>query len=70
MTLAMKMMEERKEGRKEGIKEGIELGVEKGVIKTAVSMLKLKLPLDVIHEATELPIETIEKLAAENNISI
>ena len=58
MTLAMKMMEERKEGRKEG------------VASVAVSMLKLKLSLDVIQAATELPIETIKKLAVENNISI
>ena len=58
MTLAMKMMEERKEGRKEG------------VVSVAVSMLKLKLSLDVIQAATSLPIETIKKLALENNISI
>ncbi|WP_041914389.1 hypothetical protein [Selenomonas ruminantium] len=58
MTLAMKMMEERKEGRKEG------------VASVAVSMLKLKLSLDVIQAATELPLEAIKKLAVENNISI
>ena len=52
------MMEERKEGRKEG------------VVSVAVSMLKLKLSLDVIQAATELPIETIKKLAVENGISI
>lgn len=57
MTLAMKMMEERKEGRKEGI------------ALVAISMLKLKLSLDVIQAATELPLETIKKLAIENNIS-
>ena len=55
MTLAMKMMEERKEGRKEGV---------------AVSMLKLKLSLDVIQAATELPLETIKQLAVENDISL
>jgi hypothetical protein len=32
-------------------------------------MLKLKLSLDVIQAATELPLETIKKLAIENNIS-
>ena len=58
MTLAMKMMEECKEGRKEG------------VASVAVSMLKLKLSLDVIQAATELPLETIKKLAVENNISL
>ena len=57
MTLAMKMMEERKEGRKEG------------VALVAIGMLKLKLSLDVIQAATELPLETIKKLAIENNIS-
>ena len=62
MTLAMKMMEERKEGRKEGRQEG--------VASVAVSMLKLKLSLDVIQAATELPVETIKKLALENNISV
>ena len=62
MTLAMKMMEERKEGREEGRKEG--------VASVAVSMLKLKLSLAVIQAATSLPIETIKKLAVENNISI
>ncbi|MBE6103187.1 MAG: Rpn family recombination-promoting nuclease/putative transposase [Selenomonas ruminantium] len=61
MTLAMKMMEERKEGRKEGHKEG--------VASVAIGMLKLKLSLDVIQAATELPLETIKKLAIENNIS-
>jgi hypothetical protein len=33
-------------------------------------MLKLKLSLDVIQAATELPLEAIKKLAVENNISI
>ena len=61
MTLAMKMMEERKEGRKEGRKESVAL--------VAIGMLKLKLSLDVIQAATELPLETIKKLAIENNIS-
>ena len=51
------MMEERKEGRKEG------------VALVAIGMLKLKLSLDVIQAATELPLETIKKLAIENNIS-
>ena len=62
MTLAMKMMEERKEGIKEGI--------EKGVTKTVVGMLKLKLSLDVIQAATELSLEDVRKIARENNITI
>lgn len=62
MTLAMKMMEERKEGIKEGI--------ERGVTKTAVGMLKLRLSLDVIQAATELSVETIRKIALDNGITI
>lgn len=58
MTLAMKMMEERKDGRKEGI------------ALVAITMLKKNFSLDSIQAATELPIETIKQLALENNISI
>jgi len=58
MTLAMKMMEERKEGRKEG------------VVLVAIGMLKKKFSIESIHAATELPIDTIRKLAEENNISM
>ena len=50
MTLAMKMMEERKEGRKEG------------VVLVAIGMLKKKFSIESIHAATELPIDTIRKL--------
>lgn len=53
MTLAMKMMEERKEG----------------VILVVIGMLKKKFSIESIYAATELPIETIKKLAAENNIT-
>ena len=58
MTLAMKMMEERKEGRKEG------------VVLVAIGMLKKKFSIESIHAATELPIDTIRKLVEENNISM
>ena len=58
MTLAMKMMEECKEGRREG------------VVLVAIGMLKKKFSLESIHAATEFPIDTIRKLAEENNISI
>lgn len=51
---------------REAFMEGFILGVK----KCAINMLKLKLSLDVIQAATDLPLETIKQLAVENNISI
>lgn len=55
-----------RDAHREAFREGFILGVK----KCAVNMLKMKLSLDLIQEVTELPIETIRKLAVENNISI
>lgn len=54
------------EAFREAYKEGFKIGVRKG----AIGMLKQHLPLEVIHEVTELPLYTIKKLAEENNIPV
>ena len=50
MTLAMKMMEERKEGRKEA------------ALEMAAKMKRNGLPFDLITEITGLPVKEIENL--------
>ena len=55
---------------RDAFKEAYKKGVKIGIRKSALGMLKQKLPLDVIQEVTEIPLETIKKLAEENDIPI
>jgi predicted transposase/invertase (TIGR01784 family) len=50
-----------KDARKEGIIEGI---IE-GKIETAINLLKANVPVEVISNATSLPIHQIEKLKTD-----
>ena len=51
------------EGVTDGISQGISQGAEQKAIETAKNMLLKLIPVDVISECTELPIETVQKLA-------
>ena len=51
------------QGISQGIAQGISQGAEQKAIETAKNLLAMKLPLDSIAKATELPIETVQKLA-------
>ena len=59
MTLADKL-------KKEGREEGIEQGIEQGVYRTALKMLKEKAELDFISRVTELSIDELKRLKADN----
>ena len=51
------------EGKNDGIAQGISQGAEQKAIETAKNLLAMKLPLDSIAKATDLSIETVQKLA-------
>ncbi len=48
----------------------IEQGVELGVKKVAVNLIKMKMSVSVIVEATELTIEQLQKIAEENQLEL
>ena len=72
MTYAMEI--ERREriarniGIEEGMKKGIKEGVQKEQLRFIVSMIKKKLPLDVIAELAELSVADIEKIKCDYNL--
>ena len=51
------------DAEKRGYNAGVIQGAEQKAIETAKNLLAMKLPLDSIAKATELPIETVQKLA-------
>ena len=57
-----------KEGIQKGIQEGIKEGVQKEQLRFIVSMIKKKLPLDVIAELAELSVADIEKIKCDYNL--
>lgn len=63
------MEEGKEEGREQGIKEGIKEGRKEGEkikqMEIAKRLLKMKMPLEQIKEATELSKEEIEKLKSK-----
>lgn len=75
MTFEMMLLENRMagydEGHTEGLAEGLEKGLEKGLAEgrggIALKMLRKGNPLG---EISELPIERIKQIAAENSIAI
>ena len=50
-------------GVADGIAQGISQGAEQAKIETAKNLLAMKLPLDSIAKATDLSLETVQKLA-------
>ena len=62
------------DGKKEGMVEGEAKGKAAGKVEAntlfVVKMLRKQEPLDKIHEYTELPMNEILKIAAENNIHV
>ena len=54
-----------KEGRAEGLKEGLEAGREEGIRATAIKMLELSMPVDVIASVTGLTEDQINALRTE-----
>ena len=58
MTLQMALLEERMEGEERGRKQGLE--------SVAIKMLRKGKSIEEVHEFTELPIQRIEELAADN----
>ena len=58
-----------KRGYKAGITDGIEQGMEQKAFETAQNLLTMHLSLDNIAKATGLSMETLEKLAAQENTS-
>ena len=51
------------QGIAQGISQGISQGAEQAKIETAKNLLAMKLPLDSIAKATDLSLETVQKLA-------
>ena len=51
------------QGISQGIAQGISQGAEQAKIETAENLLAMKLPLDSIAKATDLSLETVQKLA-------
>ncbi len=51
------------QGISQGIAQGISQGAEQAKIETAKNLFAMKLPLDSIAKATDLPLETVQKLA-------
>jgi predicted transposase/invertase (TIGR01784 family) len=60
--LELSKAEGRAEGRAEGIAEGMAEGERKGVTETALNMLKLNIPADLISQCTGFSLEKIEEL--------
>ena len=54
-----------KEGRAEGLKEGLEAGRKEGIRATAIKMLELSMPVDVIASVTGLTEDQINALRTE-----
>ena len=46
--------------------EGIEQGIEQGALQIAVNMLNKKFDLQAISDATNIPIDKLKKLQAQN----
>ena len=61
-------------GREEGLEQGLERGLKQGSFNTLIDislkMLKRKTPIGIIMELVNLPRETIEKIAKDNNLPI
>ena len=57
------------DGIMQGIVQGIAQGSEQAKIETAQNLLTMHLSLDNIAKATGLSMETLEKLAAQENTS-
>ena len=58
-----------KAGVTDGIAQGIEQGMEQKAFETAQNLLAMDLSLDKIAKATGLSLETLEKLAVQENTS-
>ena len=68
MTIAEKYIRIGKEkGKMEGKLEGEIKGRIEGKIETAINLLKLKADMNFIHQATDLPLDEIKKLASGMN---
>lgn len=52
------------------LSEGIEKGIEKGKIETILEMLKDNLTLSKIALYTKISVDTIRKVAKDNNLPI
>ena len=68
MTYSMEIERRERIARNMGIEEGIKEGVQKEQLRFIVSMIKKDLPLDVIAELAELPIDDIEKIKCDYNL--
>ena len=53
------------EGRNDGIAQGIAQGAEQAKIETARNLLNMNLSLEQVVQGTGLSLETVEKLAKE-----
>ena len=49
-------------GKAEGIKVGKAEGIKEGKVEVIINLLKMKMPIDKIIEATKIPKEEIEKI--------
>ena len=53
---------QRREAYREGLAEGIEQGAEQKAIETAKNMIHKNIPLEIISECTDLPLEKVQEL--------
>ncbi len=77
LTYTSRMMECRRDGYEEGLhtgrEEGISIGLEQGLergayqkaLETAQLMIGLGIPLEQVQLCTNLPLETVQRLAQE-----
>ena len=65
--IAVQRQEAYEDGMEQGISQGIQQGSQQKAIETAKNFILKNIDLDTIAECTELPLETIKKLATEQN---
>ena len=49
---------------------GVAQGIHETKVNVAIKMLKKKFPLSVVEEISNLPMETIQSIAKENNLTV
>ena len=57
-----------KVGKAEGIKVGKAEGIKEGKVEVIINLLKMKMPIDKIIEATKIPKEEIDKIKRCKNL--
>ena len=68
MTLEMEIRKQREDAMAIGRAEGMEKGRAEGLWSAASSMIKNGLPLDMVSKCTNLSIDTLKKLAAQDKL--